>query len=313
MRGPASPDGIVAAVDCGTNSTRLLVATTAGRTVERRMTITRLGQGVDRTGALAPDAIERTVSVLRDYREVLDVHSVERVRATATSAARDATNNEAFLLPAAAAIGVPLEVLTGEEEGRLSFAGATAELVADPGPWLVADIGGGSTELAVGPPGRPAAVRSLDVGCVRLTERFLAHDPPWPEELDAARAHVESQLDSAVGEAPVLARAARLVGLAGTVAAAASLDLRLDRYDRDLVHHHVLRGATVSALVVELSALDADRRRLRPGMEEARADVIVGGLVVLDTLMAHFGLDACLVSEADILDGLAMTLAGPDR
>jgi exopolyphosphatase/guanosine-5'-triphosphate,3'-diphosphate pyrophosphatase len=310
------PDA-VAAVDCGTNSTRLLVADPDGVTLERRMTITRLGAGVDRTRTLAPDAVERTVTVLRSYREVMDRHGVGPRRVTATSAARDATNRDAFLAAAAAATGATVEVLGGDEEGRLSFAGATAGLDAATGPWLVADIGGGSTELAAGPVGgsgpdrlAPEAVCSLDVGCVRITERFLLHDPPRPAELAAARGHVGAELDRAVADRPALRRPHRLVGLAGTVAATASLDQRLDGYDRGALHHHRLGAATVSGLLDELAGLDVDARRRRPGMEDARAGVIVGGLVVLDTLMRRFGFDVCLTSEADILDGLVMTMLG---
>jgi exopolyphosphatase/guanosine-5'-triphosphate,3'-diphosphate pyrophosphatase len=234
---------------------------------------------------------------------------------TATSAARDAGNREDFFSAAKDAVGVRPELIGGDEEGRLSFAGATAELDERSGPWLVADIGGGSTELAVGPgPDRltPSDVRSLDMGCVRVTERYLAHDPPLPEEIDAARHFVRDQLDRAVAAQPGLAGAGTVVGLAGTVAAAASLDQRLTVYDRARLHHHRLRASTVTALLAELSGLDVGARRRRPGMEEARAGVIVGGLVVLDELLARFGASECLTSESDILDGLVMSiLAGP--
>jgi exopolyphosphatase/guanosine-5'-triphosphate,3'-diphosphate pyrophosphatase len=303
----------VAAIDCGTNSTRLLVAGPDGTPQRRLMTITRLGAGVDRTHLLGPDAIARTVDVLRSYRSVMDELGVTRVRMTATSAARDAGNRDDFFGAAREVVGVEPELLGGEEEGRLSFAGATAELDLATGPWLVADIGGGSTELAVGPaPGAarlaPQAVCSLDMGCVRVTERFLAHDPPTPAEIDAARRFVRAQLDVALAEQPVLATATQVVGLAGTVAAAAALDQQLADYDRARVHHHWLTAATVTALVGELSAIDADGRRRRPGMEAARVEVIVGGLIVLDELLGRLGVDRCLTSESDILDGLVATL-----
>src|SRR5579875_3078126 len=179
----------VAAIDCGTNSTRLLVADEDGRSLTRRMTITRLGAGVDRTRRLAGDAVGRTLAVLREYRGIMDDLEVDAVRMTATSAARDAANRSDFLTAAAEVVGVAPELLDGEEEARLSFAGATADLDPATGPWLVADVGGGSTELAAGPAaGRrlePRAVRSVDMGCVRVTERFLAHDPPRPAEREA--------------------------------------------------------------------------------------------------------------------------------
>jgi len=305
----------VAAIDCGTHSTRLLVAAADGTTLARRMTITGFGAGVDRTRRLDPAAMERTVSVLRAYRREMEHHCVGAVRMTATSAARDASNRDEFFAAARDVLGVEPELLSGEEEGRLSFAGATAELPSDEGPWLVADIGGGSTELACGPvatrgSGRlePFAVRSLDVGCVRVSERFLVHDPPLPAELDRARSHVGGLLARASAEEPALGRGRGLVGLAGTVAAAAALSLRLAAYDRSQVHHHRLAASTVADLLAELAGLDARARRDRPGMEEGRVGVIVGGLVVLDSLLSHFGIEDCLVSESDILDGLVMTL-----
>ncbi|HEY1733599.1 MAG TPA: Ppx/GppA phosphatase family protein [Acidimicrobiales bacterium] len=307
--------GAVAAVDCGTNSTRLLVAGAEGTTLARLMTITRLGQGVDATHALAPDAVARTVEVLREYRAVMDRHGVGAARMTATSAARDATNRDEFFGPARDAIGVDAELLDGDEEARLSFAGATAELDADSGPWLVADIGGGSTELAVGPlegadgPHTvPEAVQSLQLGCVRLSERFLAHDPPLDAEIDAARRFVVDQLDGAVAERPAFARARILVGLAGTVAAAAALDQGLEHYDRAALHHYRLTAPAVRRLLGDLGGENGAARRRRPGMEAARADVIVGGLIALDAILGRFGLDECLTSEADILDGLVQTL-----
>jgi exopolyphosphatase/guanosine-5'-triphosphate,3'-diphosphate pyrophosphatase len=302
----------VAAIDCGTNSTRLLVVGPDGRTLERLMRITRLGQGVDRARSLAPDAIGRTISVLEEYRKVMDSFGVERVRVTATSAARDAANREGFFAAAEAVIGVRPELLGGQEEGRLSFAGATAELDPADGPWLVVDIGGGSTELAVGPaPGRssePIGVMSIDVGCVRLTERWLHGDPPRPEELSQALSVVQDHLDDVRRELPAVDSAVQLVGLAGTVTTVAAVEIGLASYDRDRIHHFVL---TRSAAEEVFRTLATERRADRihnPGLEEARADVIVGGCVVLVAIMRHFDFNQCLVSESDILDGLAMTL-----
>jgi exopolyphosphatase / guanosine-5'-triphosphate,3'-diphosphate pyrophosphatase len=301
-----------AAIDCGTNSTRLLIAHPRGATLQRLNRITRLGAGVDRTGRLAPDAVERTVSVLEEYRRAMDRHGVAKVRMTATSAARDAENREEFFSAAEAVVGTRPELLSGDEEGRLSFDGATSELDPGTGPWLVVDIGGGSTELVAGPAngGRAhLAVRSLDVGCVRLTERFLASDPPAAGEIESARRFVAALIARAVEQEPGLAGGHALVGLAGTVACLASVDQGADEYDRDRVHHYVLTLDRVDQMLERLSSLTADQRRLVPGVEWARADVIVGGTIVLDQIMRQFSFDECLTSEADILDGLVLSLA----
>jgi exopolyphosphatase/guanosine-5'-triphosphate,3'-diphosphate pyrophosphatase len=290
----------------------LLIVSPDGKTLERLMRITRLGQGVDRQRALAPEAIERTVKVLDEYRGVMDRFGVERVRMTATSAARDAVNREDFFSSAESVVGVRPELLDGDEEGRLSFAGATAELDPDDGPFLVVDIGGGSTEFVVGPvPGsrwEPLGVRSIDVGCVRLTERFLHGDPPRPEELSQALSVVHDYLDDVQREIPSIAEASRLVGLAGTVTTVAAVEIGLATYDRDRIHHFVLSREAVEDVFRTLATEKRADRVYNPGLEEARADVIVGGCVVLVAIMRHFGFHACLVSEADILDGLAMSI-----
>ena len=296
----------LAAIDCGTNSTRLLVARD-GATVERLMTITRLGQGVDETGTLSTDAVDRTVAALTEYRQVMDRHGVDRVRMTATSAARDASNRDVFFDRAEATVGARPELLGGEEEGRLSFIGATAELDAADGPFLVADIGGGSTELAVGSD-RCEDARSMDVGCVRLTEQFLHHDPPLPEELTAALSVVEVWLDDVVREVPALLDARRFVGLAGTVATVAAVEIGLDEYDRDRIHHFVLTRAAIEDVFRTLATESLDDRRWNPGLEPGRVDVIVGGCCALVAIMRYFDFDECLVSEADILDGLVASL-----
>ena len=309
--------GPVAAIDCGTNSTRLLIVDDDGSVLDRHMRITRLGQGVDATRTLAPEAVARTVSVLRDFRGLMDLHRVVRARLVATSAVRDATNATEFLTAAFDATGVAPEILSGLEEGALSFAGATAHVhpeLVGPGPVLVVDIGGGSTELAAAPlmPGprrRPdVAAVSLDVGCVRVTERFLHHDPPWPDELADARRSVDAQLSGAAEVLPPLAPRGLLIGLAGTVSTLAALDQRLDHYRRKAIHHALLGRDTVGHWLETLAAEDSRSRLARPGMVEGRADVIVGGVLILDAVMAAFERDACLVSEDDILDGLAASL-----
>jgi exopolyphosphatase/guanosine-5'-triphosphate,3'-diphosphate pyrophosphatase len=304
-----------AAIDCGTNSTRLLIAYPGGVTVDRLNRITRLGAGVDRTGRLAADAVRRTITVLEEYRGVMDRHGVARVRMTATSAARDADNRDDFFSAAEEVVGIQPELLSGVEEGRLSFLGATSELDQRSGPWLVVDIGGGSTELVAGPgagAGPPLAVRSLDVGCVRLTERFLASDPPAAPELDAARRFVTTLLAEAAEQEPRLAQGRTLVGLAGTVACLAATDQGIEEYDRDRLHHYVLTLDRVEQILRRLAGLTSAERRLVPGIEPARADVIVGGSIVLDEIMRHFGFGECLTSEADILDGLVLSLASAD-
>ncbi|MCB0994582.1 MAG: Ppx/GppA family phosphatase [Acidimicrobiales bacterium] len=301
---------VVAAIDCGTNSTRLLVSRGGTETLERLMTITRLGQGVDAAGRLSPEAIERTVSCLARYREVMDRHGVERVRVTATSAARDSANRDELFDRIEAVVGARPELLSGLEEGGLSFRGATSELDPADGPFLVVDIGGGSTEFAVGS-GACEAARSVDMGCVRFTEKFLHHDPPRPEELVAALTMAEANIDEVVHDIPQVLGAKRLVGLAGTITTVAAVELGVE-YSRDAIHHAVLTKDAVEDVFRTLATETIAQRRENPGMEAERADVIVGGMCVLVKIMRQLGFDELLVSEADILDGLALSLAHPD-
>ena len=293
---------IVAAVDCGTNSTRMLVSD-GTRSLGRPMHITRLGQGVDATGRLAPEAIERTAAVLREYRRQMDEHGVERVRITATSAARDADNRDEFFDVAESIVGVRPELLPGDEEGRLSFLGATAELDPADGPFLVADIGGGSTEFVLGTT-EPDGVLSIDVGCVRMTEKFLHGDPPAPEELSQAISVMHAYLEDVARALPGVKEARRFVGLAGTVSAMAAVEIGLPEYDRDRIHHFVLTRDAAEDVFRTLATEPLADRVWNPGLERQRAEVIVGGAVVLVAILRHFDFDACLVSESDILDGL---------
>lgn len=304
---------VVAAIDCGTNSTRLLVTGPDGAALRREMRITRLGQGVDATGALAGEAVARTVEVLRDYRRAMDDLGVERARLVATSAARDAANAGEFLAAAQAATGVTPELLSGDDEGRLSFAGATAALppdMAGASPVLVVDIGGGSTELVAGVPGDDTSARavSLDVGCVRVTERFFAHDPPLAAELEAAESAVRAELEAARRVLPSLPPDGPVIGLAGTVSTVASLQLAVAEYRREAIHHAVLTAGDIRRWLEVLGAEDAAARLRRPGMVEGRADVILGGVLVLWCVVDVFRRSTCLVSEDDILDGLAASL-----
>jgi exopolyphosphatase / guanosine-5'-triphosphate,3'-diphosphate pyrophosphatase len=291
----------LAAVDIGTNSVRLLIAEQPGRELEREMRITRLGQGVDVTGALDPEAIARTTQVLREYRSRIDHFGVQRVRATATSAARDAANSQLFFDAAEGALGARPELLSGEEEARLSFLGATAELPPQDGPFLIIDVGGGSTELVLGTTG-PEALISLQLGCVRMTERHLKTDPPTTRELDACLADIRSQLGAARATIDVR-RVRRVIGLAGTVTALSALELGLSHYDATRTHHSTLTRLQVETWFERLSRMAlADRRRILA--EPQRADVILGGAAVLLTLMHELDIAELLVSEHDILDGL---------
>jgi exopolyphosphatase/guanosine-5'-triphosphate,3'-diphosphate pyrophosphatase len=302
--------GPVAAIDCGTNSTRLLVVDADGTALERLTRITRLGAGVDATGMLAADAIDRCLSVLRGYRQVMDKLAVVRGRLAATSAARDASNGAEFLQAAGEVTGFEPELLVGTDEGRLSLAGAVSDLEQSEGPFLVLDIGGGSTELVTGsgPDDPELSVVSLQVGCVRITERFLTSDPPTATELGDAEAMVNDLLEQAIADHPRFLAAHRLVGLAGTVTTLASLNLGLEVYDRDQIHHAVLTAGDVydwyRTLASEVTAARLDRAGMVPGRE----DVIAGGALILSAVMTRFGFDECLVSEADILDGMAAEL-----
>jgi exopolyphosphatase/guanosine-5'-triphosphate,3'-diphosphate pyrophosphatase len=301
----------LAAIDCGTNSTRLLVSRVEGRATEaldRQNTITRLGQGVDASGRLDPAAIERTLAALRAYQGSLERHGVEAVRITATSAARDADNADELFDAAEAIVGVRPELLSGTEEGQLTFAGATAELDPAEGPFLVVDIGGGSTELIVGTTS-VEAVRSLDLGCVRLTEKHLDSDPPAPEELSNAIGEATWLLEEVLREVPAFTEAKTLIGVAGTVSTVAAVEVGLVEWDRDVIHHFDLSRAAAEDVFRTLATEKLADRIHNPGLEPARADVIVGGCCVLVSVLRTLGADRLLVSESDILDGLVQSLA----
>jgi exopolyphosphatase/guanosine-5'-triphosphate,3'-diphosphate pyrophosphatase len=300
----------IAAIDIGTNSTRLLIADVAGdgavRPIERLNRITRLGQGVDATRMLQPEAIERTVAVLQEYRKLIDEHEAERVRATATSASRDAGNRDDFFAAAEQATGVRPEVISGQEEAALSFRGATAGL-HEPAPYLVLDIGGGSTEFIVGST-EPDGLISVDIGCVRLTERFLASDPPTPEELSVALSYVRDHFQDVEREVPSVKGARTLVGLAGTITTLAAVELGLSEYDAQRIHHFRLSHDAAEDVFRTLATEPIDQRRHNPGLDPGRVDVIVGGALVAVAVMRHFGFEEMLVSESDILDGLVRSL-----
>ncbi|GAB3064826.1 Ppx/GppA phosphatase family protein [Micromonospora schwarzwaldensis] len=309
----------VGAIDCGTNSIRLLIADlpdpSAGEAapltdVSRRMEIVRLGQGVDRTGMLAPEAIERTRVALADYAAEIEKAGVERVRMCATSASRDASNAADFRAMVERTLGVPPEVVTGDEEARLSFTGAVRGLPADAEPpYLVVDIGGGSTEFVVGT--RADGVRgaiSVDIGCVRMTERHLHGDPPTPAETAAAEADIAAAVDRALAAVPGR-EAATLVGLAGSVTTVVALAQGLREYDPSRIHHARVPYQRVAEVTAYLLGATREQRLAEPVMHPGRADVIGAGALVLRVIMERAGMSSVVASEHDILDGIAWSLA----
>jgi exopolyphosphatase/guanosine-5'-triphosphate,3'-diphosphate pyrophosphatase len=309
----------VAAVDCGTNSLRLLVADVDLARAEltdvaRRMEIVRLGQGVDQTGRLAPEALARTAGVLRDYADVITATAARSVRMVATSATRDASNTAEFTRQVKDILGVAPEVLTGSEEATLSFTGATAELsTADGGLFLVVDIGGGSTEFVLGEPGEPAVhAISVDIGCVRMTERHLHGDPPSSAEVVAATTDIDAALDAVTSAIPVR-QAETLIGLAGSVTTVAGIAMGLSAYDAAHIHHARIAAADVHGVARSLLAQTRAERAAIGVMHPGRVDVIGGGALILDRTMQRFGFSEVLVSEHDILDGIAWSLAASMR
>ncbi len=302
----------IAAFDCGSNSTRLLIADHEGTALVRSMNITRLSQGVDASKTLLPDAMERTLAVLRTYRAACDREGVTRGRLVATSAVRDALNGEEFLRRAHETVGVPADVLAGAEEAALSYAGATKDLVFAEAPTMIVDIGGGSTELAVELDDTLVSY-SMQLGSVRVTERALGRGVvSAPSDL-AARTMIDEEIERAFAARPEFARVVghvRLVGLAGTVATLAQMDAQLLAYDREVVHHRVLSLATVDRWRDLLASETPEVRLSHPGMVEGREDVLPAGLYILDAVMRRVDVDQLLSSENDILDGIVASLLG---
>jgi exopolyphosphatase/guanosine-5'-triphosphate,3'-diphosphate pyrophosphatase len=336
----------IGVVDVGTNSVRLLVAdgdfdreteplVVSGdpgkgsglHDVERALTITRLGEGVDERRSIGEEPRRRTVAVIREYVERSRAAGAEHIRVIATSAVRDAANRNEFLATVRAQTGLDPDVLTGEQEARLGFAGATMSLA--PGTaCMVCDVGGGSTELVRGVSGGAiAGFTSLDIGSVRLTERHVRSDPPRTEELEAARANADAHVEEAArafgSAAPARADVAAhgegatlgspltddtFVGLAGTITTVAAIDLSLPGYDRSAIHHCVLSRERIGVVRARLASMTSAGRRALPAMPRGREDVIVAGVVILEAVMDRFGFVECLVSESDILDGAALDL-----
>lgn len=310
---------VVGAVDCGTNSIRLLAADVrngALTDLHREMRVVRLGEGVDATGRLSPAAIERTRAALVDYVAIMSELGVSRVRMVATSASRDAENRDDFFAMTAELLGqiqtgARAEVITGDEEARLSFIGAVGDLDPADGPFAVVDLGGGSTELVTGDESGVAAAFSANIGCVRLTERCLHSDPPTADEVAQARAFVRSRLDEAFA-AVAVDEVRTWVGVAGTMTTLAALAKSLDDYDADAIHLSRISLDELNAVCDSLIAMPrADRAALGP-MHPGRVDVIGGGAIVTQelarTLGERAGIDTLVVSEHDILDGIALGL-----
>ncbi|MET8280145.1 Ppx/GppA phosphatase family protein [Micromonospora sp. NPDC005174] len=307
----------MAAIDCGTNSIRLLVADlpeeSAGpqaplTDVTRRMEIVRLGQGVDRTGRLAPEAIERTRVALASYAADIEKLGAQRVRMCATSASRDAANAADFTEMVQQTLGVAPEVVSGDEEARLSFTGAVRGLPSDAEePFLVVDIGGGSTEFVVGDRSGVRSAVSVDIGCVRMTERHLPGDPPTPEEVAAAEADIAAVVDRALAQVPGR-EAATLIGLAGSVTTVVAIAQNLQGYDPERIHHARVSYEEVARVTADLLARTSAQRLEIPVMHPGRADVIGAGSLVLRVIMERAGMPSVVASEHDILDGIAWSL-----
>ena len=306
----------VAAIDCGTNSIRLLVTdldpqTGAADELTRRMEIVRLGQGVDATGRLAPEALQRTFAACDDYAAEIRSLGAERIRFVATSATRDASNRDEFVAGVRTRLGVEPEVISGSEEAALSFSGATRAVSAESGdasahptPYLVVDIGGGSTEFVLGD-AEVEAARSVDIGCVRLTERHLTQDPPTLAQITAARRDIDAAIDLAAGQVPI-EQAKTLVGVAGSVTTVCAIALGLPEYDRDRVHLSRIPAETVRSVAGDLLASTRAQRAANPVIHPGRVDVIGAGALILAQIVDRLGLAEVVVSEHDILDGIAL-------
>jgi exopolyphosphatase/guanosine-5'-triphosphate,3'-diphosphate pyrophosphatase len=304
----------VGAIDCGTNTIKLLVADLAPETGEehtlaREMRIVRLGQDVDRTGRLADEALARTFAAVEEYAAIIAAHHVDRVRFCATSASRDAANAAVFMAGVRERLGIEPEVVSGDVEAQLTYDGATRSLPEVPTPVLVVDIGGGSTELILGGGhGNVLAARSLDIGSVRITERLMPSDPPTADELVAATRAIDGALDGLASHGVHLDEAATVVGVAGTITTVAALLLELEAWDRDRVHHARFPVGDVHALAERLGAMTvAEREGLR--VPPGRSDVIGAGALILDRVLRRTGAGSLLVSDSDILDGIAWSVA----
>ena len=300
----------VAAIDCGTNSIRLLIADIDGnnfREIVRDMEIVRLGQGVDQTGQFHPDAIARTLAAVDKFAAEIAKRGVEKIRFCATSATRDATNRHLFVDGVRERLGIELEVISGDEEAALSFAGAIKDLDPSDGPFLVVDIGGGSTEFVLGTSTVEAA-RSVNIGCVRMSERHFASDPATPEQIEAARRDIQAAIAQAAAVVPIT-KAKTLVAVAGTATTVAAAALDLPEYDRYAIHLSRISAQQTHDAATMFATKTREQRISLGYMHPGRVDVIAAGSLVLSEIMKATGATEFVASESDILDGMAFSLA----
>jgi exopolyphosphatase/guanosine-5'-triphosphate,3'-diphosphate pyrophosphatase len=300
----------VAAIDCGTNSIRLLIADIDGnnfREIVRDMEIVRLGQGVDQTGQFHPDAIARTLVAVDKFAAEIAKRGVEKIRFCATSATRDATNRHLFVDGVRERLGIELEVISGDEEAALSFAGAIKDLDPSNGPFLVVDIGGGSTEFVFGTSTVEAA-RSVNIGCVRMSERHFASDPATPEQIEAARTDIQAAIAQAAAVVPIT-KAKTLVAVAGTATTVAAAALDLPEYDRYAIHLSRISAQQTHDAATMFATKTREQRISLGYMHPGRVDVIAAGSLVLSEIMKATGATEFVASESDILDGMAFSLA----
>ncbi len=296
----------VAVLDFGTNTTRLLI-TDGGVIDVRDHRVTGIGRGLGKTGRMNEAGIERVLQAVTEFNSLIVDNGVTKIRAVATSAARDAENRDDLFKPVSEILSHELELLSGEEEARYGFLGATRGLEPDDGPFLVLDIGGGSTEFSYGTHS-PETYRSVDMGSVRFTERFLISDPPKPEELSGAIQVARLHLDDVDREQSLMGRAKSLVGVAGTITTIAAIEIGLERYDPTVIDGFVLTRKAAEDVFRTLATESVEQRKHNPGLEPARADVIVAGCCILVAVMRHWEMDKCLVRESDLLDGIAAEL-----
>ena len=299
----------VAVIDCGTNSIRLLIAETSGSTIKeviRTMEIVRLGQGVDENKAFHQDAINRTLSAVKSFKEIIDKNKVDKIRFCATSATRDAMNRNLFIDGVRDILNVQVEVIPGEEEAALSFTGATYQLDQGAGPFLVVDIGGGSTEFVYGDK-KVISAKSVNIGCVRMSERHLTNQPPTIDQIASAIVDIDIAITQAAVSVPINS-AKSLIAVAGTATTVAAAALDLSKYDRDLIHLSKISADKVHKVAQMFQSMNKSEISALPYMHEGRVDVITAGSLVLSRVMAATGAVEFVASESDILDGMAFSL-----
>ena len=299
----------VAVIDCGTNSIRLLIAETSGSTIKeviRTMEIVRLGQGVDENKAFHPDAINRTLLAVKSFKEIIDRNNVDKIRFCATSATRDASNRNIFIDGVRDILNIQVEVIPGEEEAALSFTGATYQLDQGSGPFLVVDIGGGSTEFVYGNK-KVISAKSVNIGCVRMSERHLTNQPPTMDQIASAIVDIDIAITQAAVSVPINS-AKSLIAVAGTATTVAAAALDLSKYDRDLIHLAKISADKVHKVAQMFQSMNKSEISALPYMHEGRVDVITAGSLVLSRVMAATGAVEFVASESDILDGMAFSL-----